>query len=232
MKQRWTRRTPSPRRGLSPALHFALFALLALPAAAQEPLSDPVAAALEAAAQAAPEAPSPDELHDELRSLRTTMETALNDRDLDALVTHVTDDVVFTTMNNDVVVGPGGIREYFQKMLEGPVRVVDSVTSHFEADALSTLVEDDVAISFGRSHDLYRLRGGRELEIEGRWTATMVRRDGRWLVAAFHYSTNVFDNPILAAQRRAATWIAAGLGTVMLIGGLLLGRSLARRRAG
>lgn len=232
MEQRCTRSTHSPRRGLPPALHFALVALLALPAAAQEPSPDPVAAAAEAVAQAAPEAPTPDQIHDDLRSLRTTMETALNDRDLDALVNHVTDDVVFTTMNNDVVVGPGGIRDYFRKMLEGPDRVVDSVTSHFEADALSTLVEDDVAISFGRSHDHYQLRGGRELEIEGRWTATMVRRDGRWLVAAFHYSTNVFDNPILAVQRRAATWIAAGLGAVMLIVGLLLGRSLARRRAG
>lgn len=237
MKQRCTRRVPSPRRGLPPAVLFALLALLALPALAQEPAPDPAAAAAETEAAAAaetavPEAPTPDQLHDELRALRVAMETALNDRDLDALVAHVTGDVVFTTMNNDVVAGPDGIRDYFDKMLEGPDRVVDSVTSHFEADALSTLVEDDVAIAVGKSHDRYRLRGGREFEIEGRWTATMVRRDGRWLVAAFHYSTNVFDNPILAAQRKAATWIAVGLGVAMLIVGLLLGRFLARRRAG
>lgn len=232
MKQRCTRRSPSPRRGLPPAVLFALFALLALPAAAQEPAPDPAAAAEAAAVTAVPEAPTPDQLHDELRALRAAMETALNDRDLDALVAHVTEDVVFTTMNNDVVAGPEGIRDYFLKMLEGPDRVVDSVTSHFEADALSTLVEDDVAIAVGKSHDRYVLRGGREFEIEGRWTATLVRRDGRWLVAAFHYSTNVFDNPILAAQRKAATWIAAGLGAAMLIAGLLLGRFLARRRAG
>ncbi len=223
MKQRCTRSTPSPRRGLPPAVLVALLALLALPAAAQEPPPD---------LTAAPEAPTPEQLHDELRALRTTMEAALNAQDLDALVAHVTDDVVFTTMNNDVVAGPDGIRDYFRKMLEGPDRVVDSVTSHFEADALSTLVEDDVAIAAGHSHDRYVLRGGREFEIEGRWTGTLVRRDGRWLVAAFHYSTNVFDNPILAAQRKAATWIAAGLGVAMLIAGLLLGRFLARRRAG
>lgn len=233
MKQRSTRRVPSPRRDLPLAL---LLALLAAPAAAQDPAPEPAgeaaAPAAEPAAEPVPEAPTPDQLHDELRALRATMEAALNDRDLGALVAHVTEDVVFTTMNNDVVAGPDGIRAYFQKMLEGEDRVVDSVTSHFEADALSTLVEDDVAIAVGKSHDRYVLRGGREFEIEGRWTGTMVRRDGRWLVAAFHYSTNVFDNPILAAQRKAATWIAAGLGAAMLIAGLLLGRYLARRRPG
>jgi uncharacterized protein (TIGR02246 family) len=229
MKQRSTRTDRRPRRGLSLALLIALVAVP--PAAAQETL--PNGTGDEAAEAAEPAAkPGPDQLHDELRALRATMESALNERDLDALVGHVTDDVVFVTMNNDVVRGPDGIRDYFRKMLEGESRVVDTVTSHFEPLALSVLIGDDVAIAYGRSDDHYRLRGGRELTIDGRWSATMVRRDGRWLVAAFHYSTNVFDNPVLATQRRVLSWIAAGIGAVLLIVGLLIGRGLGRRPPG
>lgn len=191
-----------------------------------EVISAPIGGAAEAAA--APE-PTAEQLHDELRALRTAMETALNEKDLDALTEHVTPDVVFTTMNGDVVHGPDGIRDYYRKMMEGDDRVVDSITSHFVPDDLSILHGRDVAIAFGSSDDRYVLADGRTFEVAARWTATLFRQDGGWKIAAFHYSTNMFDNPVLDAQRDALIKVGIGALLLVLVVAFLAGRALGRR---
>jgi hypothetical protein len=50
--------------------------------------------------------------------------------------------------------------------------------------------------------------------------ATLVKEDGKWLVASFHASTNAFDNAILRMVARKTTMLAGGTALVM---GLLLG---------
>ena len=165
-------------------------------------------------------------LHQELRALRDTMQSALNQRDLDTLLQHVTDDVVFTTMNGDRVTGKDGIRQYFDKMLNGDQAVVKSVTTQFEVAALSHLYGGDTAVAFGDSTDQYVLNSGDAWEVKPQWSATLVRQDGRWLIANFHYSVNMFDNPILGAQRTLLLGSAAG----GIVGALGVGFWLGRRR--
>lgn len=190
---------------------FCLAALCAMSvASAQDP---PLDAAVEAQ-------------HAPLRQLQATMEDALNKRDMDALLANVTEDVVFTTMNGDVARGREGIREYFKKMMEGPGKRVESVTTKFTPDALSIFYGDNVAVAFGASNDSYLLTNGSKFNIQGRWTATLVLQDSRWLVGAFHYSANVFDNPILKAQRKVL--IIAGVLAALLFA--LLGYFVGRRR--
>ncbi len=84
--------------------------------------------------------PAEDPAHQELRRLKTTMEKALNERNLDALVANVDANVVFTTMNGDVCRGPEQIRAYFHKMLTGPGHIVKEVKVSFTVDALTTLL--------------------------------------------------------------------------------------------
>ena len=38
---------------------------------------------------------------------------------------------------------------------------------------------------------------GNEFELTSRWTATVRKEGGRWSVIALHFSTNMFDNPLL-----------------------------------
>jgi len=182
------------------------------------------AAAAPATADAAAPASDDAAKHAGLRKLKDTMEEALNKRDLDALVANVDENVVFTTMNGDVVRGRQGIRDYFARMMEGPDKVVDTITSDFEPDDLSLFYGNDVAVAFGSSKDHYVLTDGRKLDIAGRWTATLVNKEGRWLVAAFHYSTNVFDNPILNTQRKYLLLGGAGGAVLLALAGWFLGR--------
>lgn len=182
-------------------------------------VANPVSTANE---QTSKEAESP--AHKALRDLRTVMQRALNQRDLDTLLQHVTDDVVFTTMNGDRVIGKAGIRQYFTKMLEGAEPVVKSIKAQFTVESLSHLYDDNVAIAFGHSNDSYQLSNGDTWTVTPQWSTTVVRQNGQWLIADFHYSVNMFDNPILTAQR---TWLLGGgliVALLALIVGFFLGR--------
>ena len=62
--------------------------------------------------------------HDALRALQAAMEEALNKRDLDALLANVDDNVAFTAMNAEAGYGKQHIRDYFDRMLNGPDKIV------------------------------------------------------------------------------------------------------------
>lgn len=173
-----------------------------------------------------------DPRHEELRGLKTRMEQALNRADIDALLAEVTDDIVFTTMNGDRVVGKTAIRGYFEKMMKGPQPQVASIQAKFEADALSHLYANgEVAIGFGSSNDRYRLAGGDTFTVNPKWSATMLRQDDRWRIASFHYSTNMFDNPVLEAQRGILVKGGIGVAVVCALAGFALGWRARGRRA-
>jgi uncharacterized protein (TIGR02246 family) len=166
--------------------------------------------------------------HEALRALKNDMEQALNAQDVDRLLSHVTEDVVFTTMNNDVLVGKNAIRAYYEKMRNGPDRVVDQLTAKFEVDDLTRLY-GTTGLAQGSSTDHYVLADGTDLVVHGRWSCTLVKEGGQWLIGAFHYSTNVFDNPVLDKVKHLAMSLGALASVVMLVVGFVLGRVTAGR---
>jgi len=83
-----------------------------------------------------------------------------------------------------------------------------------------------MGICFGSSDEHFKLATGKELNVKGRWTATLVKEDGHWLVASLHASTNLFDNVMLDLAKRAAKIV----GVIGLILGLIAGWLLGRRR--
>ena len=208
-----------------------LAALLAGSAWAQSPPADAPAAAATATPADAPAAPPEDPAHNELRKLRTEMEDALNKGDLDGLLAHVDDTVVFTAMNAQTGHGKQGIRDYFNRMMNGDKKIVQSVKIDFVPDGLSVFYGPDVAVSTGSAPAHYVLTNGMDFEVNARWTATLVRRENQWFVAAFHYSTNMFKNPVLDLQRK---WLLiAGGGAAIVLGllGFFVGRRSGRAKA-
>ena len=175
--------------------------------------------------QPGPANPTPEQLHQDLRKLLATIEKALNAMDIDTVIANVTGDVVYTTMNGDVAHGRDGIRKYFEGMMKGPKPRVTSLRTHFEVDELSHLYGNNVAIAFGSAQDHYALAGGDTLDVNARWSATMIRIDGRWLIANFHYSTNIFDNPVLDEQRKFLLISTTGAGAVLILLSFVIGRA-------
>ena len=176
------------------------------------------------AASAQDPAAMPAEDHDGLRALAATMEEALNKRDLDTLLANVDDNVAFTAMNAETGYGKQHIRDYFDRMLNGPNKIVQDIKVDFVPDKLSVFYGPDVAVSAGNAASHYELTNGLKFDIDARWTATLVRKDGRWLVGAFHYSANVFRNPIMEKQRRFLVMAGGGVAILLGVIGFILGR--------
>jgi uncharacterized protein (TIGR02246 family) len=172
-----------------------------------------------------------DPVHNELRALQATMEQALNNRDLDGLLANVDDNLVFTAMNAESGYGKQHVKDYFNRMLNGPDKIVENIKVDFVPDKLVTFYGPDVAVSAGNAQSHYELTNGMKFDVTARWTGTLVRNDGRWLVAAFHYSTNMFKNPVLDAQRKYMTMAGGGVALVLAILGFVVGRKTGRRAA-
>lgn len=172
----------------------------------------------------------PEITHDEIRRLRDDILAALQRGDIDAVLPHLHPNVIFTPMNNEVARGPQGVKAYFEKMMTGPDRVVEEMQLHMEVDRLTDLY-GDTGIASGSSNDFYQLTSGPRFNVPTRWTCSLVRENGRWLIASFHSSVDAFENPILALQKRATALPMAGLGILAgLAFGLLLGFLIWRRK--
>jgi len=169
-------------------------------------------------------------IHDELRDLNAGITKAMNDNDVDGILSFVHSNVVFTTMNGDVARGPQALRDYYAKMMTGPDKVVEKVTVNFLADDLTILYQSDtMGVCYGKTQDHYILAGGTKLDLSARWTATFVKENGKWLVVAFHYSTNMFDNPVLDRFKNLSRILGTGGAIVGLLLGIVIGRKTVKR---
>jgi uncharacterized protein (TIGR02246 family) len=190
-------------------------------------------AATTALSQAPPSGtpPSNDEAtHNELRALRDGLIDAVNKDDIERQLTFVHPNVVVTAINGEVSRGREGVRAYRDKMLTGPQRVVESFHCDVTVDELTILYGGDTGIAFGNALQHFKLTSGMTLDAKTRWTATLVKEDGKWLVASLHASANLFDNPILTMAKRTAYW-AGGIALVIgAVVGFVLGALRNRAR--
>jgi SnoaL-like domain len=105
-------------------------------------------------------------------------------------------------------------------MSEGENPKVKILKTDFDVDDLSIIYGGDTAIAVGKMDDHFQLRTGMEFELQSRWTATLVKQDGHWLLAAFHISTNMFDNGVSNLQTK---WAATKAGGTAIVAGVVLG---------
>ena len=176
--------------------------------------------------EAAPENPA----HDELRTLRAGLFDAYEKRDIEQMLEYVHQDAVITWQNGDVNRGRQGLREFYKKMMEGDDRVVECVTSKLTVDDLSIIHGGDTAVAFGTIDDEYRLSDGTDFNLTSRWTATVVKEGDRWVVASFHVSANVFDNPILDMAKSYLIYVGIIAGLVGLLLGVVAVKLVAKLR--
>jgi len=157
-------------------------------------------------------------IHNDLRGLREDLTKALIAADVDRTLTFAHKNIVTTWQNSEVTRGHDELKAFQVKMNLKNQRVFQGYKQPPEADDLSILYGGDTAIAFGSSVPHYKILG-LDFHLKNRWTATLVKEDGRWLVASYHVSGNLLDNPVLAAAKSAAYWS----GGIALVVGLVLG---------
>lgn len=177
-----------------------------------------LAAAPAAAQNSAPATEDP--AHNELRAMRDGLVDAFQKKDIDRMLTFLAPNVVVIVQNGEIIHGHKEVREFHKRMSEGNDPTVKNMTSKLEVDELSTLYGNDTATAFGSMNDHFQLRSGLEFDLLSHWTATLVKLDGKWQVAVFHVSTNMFDNGV---GNQMIRWAAIKSGGVSLGIGIVVG---------
>ena len=165
-----------------------------------------------------------DPAHNELRAVRDGLLAGMNAGDIDAQLAFLHPNVVVTWHNAEVSRGREGVKKYLDRMLHGLPKVVEKFGTDVQVDELSSLYGGDTAIAFGSAQEHFTLAGGKQFDFTGRWSATLVKDGGKWLVANLHTSDNIFDNPLLNAATKAL-WPVGGLALLVgVLGGWLIGK--------
>jgi len=160
-----------------------------------------------------------DPAHNELRTLRTEVIEAITKGDFEGVIRHVHTNAVVTWQNNDVCRGHQGLRDFFNRMGKDAFKGYKTPPTPDEL----TILHGNTGVSFGQTVAQYKLLG-KDLELKSRWTATLVKENGRWLLASYHVSMNVLDNPLLNAAKGGLLLAAGGAAVAGLIVGWLLGK--------
>ena len=166
------------------------------------------------------QAAAEDPAHNELRALRTQVIDAITKGDIDAVLANVHPNVVVTWQNSDVCRGADGLREFFNRMGKSTFRGYKVPPT---PDDLTILYGGDTGVSFGKVVAEYTLFG-KQFEFTSRWTATLVKENGKWLLASYHVSLNALDNPLFNSAKRSLIWGVIGAGVTGLLIGVLIGR--------
>lgn len=176
-----------------------------------------------------PPAAASDDVGPAIDALRNDMVDAFNKGDVDRLLSHLTPDAIVTWQNGEVSHGTNEVRAYNSKMMSGPDRVVKSISASPVVEGRR--VHDDWAFSWGHMNDTFSLMDGRELTLDSRFSAVLVRADGGWKVSEFHLSTDAFHGAIIkSAIMTTAKRIGLIGGSAALIAGVAIGFGLGRRR--
>ena len=208
-------------------LLFSLAIALSSPSAlsAQDSLSKASAGADPLAGLSAEERQS----HQELTALRIAVQDAFNKmgasgktEDMAALLEFAHPEILFTAMTGESVRGKQELMDYFKRSFLSADHSLTRMQGVFTADHLSIFLRPDVATNRGTSRGTFLFKNGSELSVDSRWTATMVKDQGRWKIATFQFAPSIFDNPVMSAYR---AWIYKG-AIIAALAGLLLGAFL------
>ena len=128
--------------------------------------------------------------------MRADLIKAFNERDLELLLSYCHADVIATWPHGRVAVGHDGVREAIAELLGGDQQIIESYRTDPVVESRIVLNDGQTVVSRGKFNDEYTLARpkGKTVRLDSNWTATLVKIDGRWLIASFHMSTNAFGN--------------------------------------
>jgi len=150
---------------------------------------------------------------EQLRTLLDQMERAISTVDIDAALKLMQPQAIVVWQNAEVSRGQEQIRAYHDRMMKGEAPIVSKFSTKATLGGPAVFYGDS-AIAYGTATDTFELSEGLKFTLNSNWSTTAVKDNGQWKVAALHFSTNLFDNPLLNNAKRAM-WIAAVIAFVV-----------------
>ncbi len=163
----------------------------------------------------------------ELDKFRDDLFHAFNTGDYPAMLEkYCHEDIIATWQDGTTSEGHAGVIAEFDKLKQ----FIDKMTVDATTDKRLILHDGKLVISSGEMKDHYVLGRGPNVNLNSRWSATLIKDNDRWLLASFSASTNAFDNEVvslyLTSQKYAVSTVAGLIGIGI---GLLLSRMMNRR---
>lgn len=166
--------------------------------------------------------------HVALRALRDKVTQAIDQQDIKALASCFAKDFAFTAVDQTVLTNETQMQEFFDRMFKSKDAIVTSIKTEPTADILTRFIDANTGVCYGSSKDTYVMKGGNTVEMNVRWSATVVKENGEWKVAIAHVGTDFLNNPVLDGVKKFAKTIGIGAGVGGLLIGLIAGRMLGR----
>lgn len=158
----------------------------------------------------------------QLQALLESVRNAVNTRDLKVLNECFSENFSATMIDQKIVTTRKGLEDYYREVFTGEKAMVKSLVIAPEAEAITRIYDERFGTVYGRNLEKYELTDGKKFTIQSRWTASVVKTDGRWKIAAIHNGVNFVDNPVLTETRKSrkyflAIGLVAGLAAGILI---------------
>jgi ketosteroid isomerase-like protein len=158
----------------------------------------------------------------DIMALREKVATAISRQDTRMLMECLARDFAFTAVNQVLVTNETQLEELFERMFRSDKSVLISLKADLKLDIPPRFLDANTGMCHGSSRDICFMRSGKEVEMDTRWSATLVKESGNWRVAMLHVGVDFLDNPVLDGLEKYASYFGIGAG----IGGVLLGLSL------
>ena len=163
----------------------------------------------------------------ELDKFRDVLFHAFNTGDYPAMLEkYCHKDIIATWQDGTTSEGHQGVIAEFDKLKQ----FIDKMTVDATTDKRLILNDGNLVISSGEMKDHYVLGRGPSVNLNSRWSATLIKDNDRWLLASFSASTNAFDNEVISLYLTSQKYtISAAAGLIGMGLGLVLSRVIKRR---
>ena len=163
----------------------------------------------------------------ELDKFRDDLFHAFNTGDYPAMLEkYCHKDIIATWQDGTTSEGHAGVISEFDKLKQ----FIDKMTVDATTDKRLILNDGNLVISSGEMKDHYVLGRGPSVNLNSRWSATLIKEEDRWLLVSFSASTNAFDNEVVSLYLTSQKYtVSAAAGLIGIGIGLLLSRIMNRR---
>lgn len=166
--------------------------------------------------------------HNKLRELKSKVTNAFNKRDAREIASCFTEKFSITTIDQTTLTSVPEIENYFYKFFVAKDAIVADLKVVPEASVPTEFVDSDNGYCYGKTIETYKMKDGRSVSMESKWTAALHRENGEWKIAAIHAGVDFLDNPVLdQSVAKIKTFATGGFAAgvvVTLLGGLVVGR--------